>query len=71
MTEQEKYSFLSGSACHPMSHKQKSFIEDISEELDIDMDASFPGWRNWSSDRASEFISDNQDDYYRSIEDRR
>lgn len=62
----EQEAFLNGNARHPMSQKQRDFIESIAEELDIEMDVFYPNWRNWDSDEASDFITNNQDEYYES-----
>ena len=46
-----------------MTQKQKDFVEAIADELDITLPY---GWEGWSNGEASEFINDNQYEYYES-----
>ena len=43
-----------------MTDKQRNFVENIAEQLDIDLPNDY---FNWTSKQASGFISENIDDY--------
>ena len=43
-----------------MTDKQRNFVENIAEQLDVDLPNDY---FNWTSKQASEFINENIDDY--------
>ena len=43
-----------------MTDNQRNFIESIAEQLDVELPNDY---LNWTSKQASEFISENIDDY--------